>query len=159
MQRKRLQGSFLKRLLALLFVSFLITTSILAQQRTITGTVKDDAGELLVGVNIVIKGTTIGTATDIDGSYSIQVNNDTEALSVFYIGYLSQVISINGKSIINVVLEKDVQDIDEVVVIGYGAQKKKLVTGATSQVDGDVLEKRNSTNALQAMQGQVAGVY
>ena len=147
-----------KRMMALLTANFLICCSLFAQPRTITGKVTDTTGETLVGVNVLAKGTTIGTATDINGNYSIQVNSETVALSAFYIGYLSQDISIMGKTTVNFILEKDIQDIDEVVVIGYGVQKKKLVTGATSQVDGDALEKRNSTNALQAMQGQVAGV-
>ncbi|MDA3930683.1 MAG: TonB-dependent receptor [Prolixibacteraceae bacterium] len=153
-----LKKLFSKHILLLLVANLVFVTTF-AQERTITGNVTDKSGETLVGVSVLVKGTTIGTATDIDGNYSLQVNDKAEVLSVFYIGYLTQDISIKDKSTINFVLEKDVQAIDEVlVVIGYGVQKKKLLTGATAQINGDVLEKRNSTNALQAMQGQVAGV-
>jgi len=146
-----------KRMVAFVFANLFICFSLFAQERMISGTVKDVTGETLIGVNIVIQGTTKGTATDIDGNFSLKVPNNA-VLSVNYIGYKQQEIAVGNQSVINILMDKDVKDLDEVVVVGYGVQKKKLLTGATAQINGDVLDKRNSTNALQALQGQVAGV-
>ncbi len=128
------------------------------QKKTVTGLVTDaSTGEPLIGVSIVIKGTTTGAISDIDGKYSVEVNSG-DVLLFSFIGYTDQQITITDQSVVDVKLETDMVGLDEVVVIGYGTQKKKLVTGATAQVKGDDLEKRNSTNTLQAMQGQIAGV-
>ncbi len=125
---------------------------------TLTGTVYTaDNNEPVPGANIIIKGTTRGTTSDMDGKYSLDVTSD-ETLEVSFVGYLTETKDISGAKQIDFHLVQNISDLDEVVVIGYGVQKKKLNTGATSQVKGDELEKLNTTNALQAMQGQAAGI-
>lgn len=124
----------------------------------VTGTVVSSSDNLpLPGVNVIVKGTTNGTITNVDGQY--QLNADKGSVIVFsFIGFNAQEIPFEGQSVINVTLEEESSDLDEVVVVGYGVQKKKLVTGATVQVKGDDIQKLNTTNPLQAMQGQTPGV-
>jgi TonB-linked SusC/RagA family outer membrane protein len=146
-------------MIAFVFANLFFSFSLFAQDRVISGTVKDaSTGETLIGVSILIQGTTKGTITDVDGNFSIKVPEKNAVLSVAYVGYKTQEIAVGNQSSFSINMDKDVKDLDEVVVVGYGVQKKKLVTGATAQVNGEVLDKRNSTNALQALQGQVAGV-
>lgn len=112
----------------------------------------------LIGVNVVQKGTTNGTVTDMDGNFELTVPANAE-LDFSYIGYLSQIIKVTaGKTTYNVVMKEDSQSLDEVVVVGYGVQKKRLVTGATVQVSGENLQKLSTTNALGALQSQTPGV-
>ncbi|MDM8159333.1 TonB-dependent receptor [Labilibaculum sp. K2S] len=127
-------------------------------ERTITGVVVSATDNTPIpGTNVVIKGTTIGGITDIDGNYSIQVNeNDVVVFS--FIGFRSQEVLISNQQVINIILAEDVSSLDEVVAIGYGVQKKKLVTGATINVKGDDIAKMNTTNPLQALQGKTPGV-
>jgi TonB-dependent starch-binding outer membrane protein SusC len=141
----------------ILFLLMLVLGGGLMAQQTITGVVTDPGKEGIPGVSILIKGTTSGTITQVDGSYSLSANED--AVLVFsFIGYDSQEVQVNGRSLINITMASSFTDLDEVVVVGYGVQKKKLVTGATAHVRGDVLESRNVTSPLQALQGQAAGV-
>lgn len=126
-------------------------------QYTVSGRVTN-AGEGLPGVNILVKGTSTGTVTDIDGRYTIRVNTGNETLVFSFTGYLIQEVQINNRSILDVAMEEDVKALEEVIVIGYGTQKKALNTGATLQVKGDNLQKLSTTNPLQALQGQAAGV-
>jgi len=132
---------------------------IMAQNTQVTGVVTDaSSGVPLPGANIIIKGTTYGTVTNTNGEYSIDVNDPNSILVFSFIGYENKEIQAEGQTIINVGLTIAATDLDEVVVIGYGVQTKKLITGATSQVKGEALEKQNTTNALQALQGQAAGI-
>ncbi|MFA6832810.1 MAG: TonB-dependent receptor, partial [Bacteroidaceae bacterium] len=130
-----------------------------AQQdtKTIKGKIVDSDGIPIIGANVIVKGTTNGTITDLDGNFSLMVNSDA-ILNISYIGYVSIDVNTANKSNLDLVLREDSQALDEVVVIGYGVQKKKLVTGATVQVKGDDLEKMNSTSPLGAMQSQTPGV-
>ena len=111
----------------------------------------------LIGVSVQIKGTTNGSITDIDGNYSVKATPG-QTLVFSYIGYVSQEVKVGNDAVIDVALREDNEMLDEVVVIGYGVQKKKLVTGATAQVKGEEIAKLNTTNPLQAMQGQMPGV-
>ncbi|WP_165021042.1 SusC/RagA family TonB-linked outer membrane protein [Dysgonomonas sp. ZJ279] len=129
-----------------------------AEGRTITGVVKDVTGEPLIGVSVSIKGTTIGTLTDMDGNYSIKIQNENNVLVFSYIGFIPHEITVGNKKEIPVTLKEDTQNLDEVIVVGYGVQKKKLVTGATLQVKGDDLQKLSTTSALEALQSQAPGV-
>ncbi len=132
----------------------------MAQSNTkVKGVITSGADGLpLIGVNVVEKGTTNGTVTDFDGNFELTVSSNA-ALDISYIGFLSQEVKIvAGKTTYNVVLKEDSQALDEVVVVGYGVQKKKLVTGATVQVSGDNLQKLSTTNALGALQSQSPGV-
>lgn len=129
-----------------------------SQSRTISGVVKSATdGEPLIGVSVLVKETSTGAITDMDGKYSLTaLTGNTLVFS--YIGYKEQEIKVGNSSVINVSLEENNAVLDEVVVIGYGVQKKKLVTGATVQVKGENIAKLNTTNPLQAMQGQTPGV-
>lgn len=114
-------------------------------------------GEPLIGVTVQIRGTNIGSITDIDGKYTVNAKKG-EVLVFSYVGFVTQEIEVTNQSLLNVTLTEDSETLDEVVVIGYGVQKKKLVTGATVQVGGDDLLKMNSTSALGALQSQTPGV-
>jgi TonB-linked SusC/RagA family outer membrane protein len=111
----------------------------------------------LIGVSVLVKGTTNGTVTDLDGRYSLSASQG-QTLVFSYIGYVSQEIKVGANGTLNVALKEDTETLDEVVVVGYGVQKKKLVTGATVQVKGENIAKLNTTNPLQALQGQTPGV-
>ena len=118
----------------------------------------DQNGEPLIGANVQEKGTTNGTITDLDGRFSLLVSSVT-TLEISYIGYLSQEVKISEKiTDLRIVMREDSQSLDEVVVVGYGVQKKKLVTGATVQVKGDDIQKLSTNSALGALQSQTPGV-
>lgn len=123
----------------------------------VSGTVLSEAtGESLIGVSIKVKGTNQGTITDFNGTFTLQVKAG-QTLVFSYVGYSPQEVNVSGDHLTIRLKEKE-NTLDEVVAIGFGVQKKKLVTGATVSVSGDVLQKMNTTNALQALQGQAAGV-
>ena len=148
--------SNLFRMLTLsLFV--LCTTVIFAQQKPIKGTVVDATGEPLIGVNVSVKGTTIGIITDIDGKYTLEV--PTNATLVFsYIGYRTQELPVGNQTTVNITMQEDTQNIDEVVVVGYGVQKKETVTGSVSTLKGDDLVKSPVANLSNAIAGKMSGV-
>lgn len=125
--------------------------------KRITGMVTDLRGEPIIGANVVEKGTTNGTITDLSGNYSLDVSDGT-VLQVSYIGYTSQEIKIGDQTVINIKLAEDTQNIDEVVVVGYGVQKKVNLTGAISVLDEKTITNRPLTNSSQALQG-VQGIY
>ena len=128
------------------------------QQATkkITGTVVDAQGPV-IGASVMEKGTTNGTVTDFDGNFTLNVNPGA-TIVISYIGYETQEIKVGNQSNINITLNEDDAVLEEVVVVGYGTMKKKLVTGATVQVKGDEIAKLNTTNALEAMQSSTPGV-
>lgn len=130
------------------FVAPSMMSSAFAQTQKITGTVVDEFGDPIIGANIRVVGTSTGTVTDIDGKFAVEANAGKD-LEVSFIGYSSQVVK--AAQGMTVTLKEDVQSLDDVVVIGYGTMKKKLVTGATVQVKGDDIAKLNTTNALEAM--------
>lgn len=145
-----------KILLIFLFWGAIITVAS-AQERVITGKVTDEAGETLPSVSIVIKGTNAGTITDANGNYQITANKD--AVLVFsFIGLESQEITVGDRSTLNVQLKPDSKLLDEIVVVGYGTQKKSDLTGAVSSVTEEELRTAVTTNIDQALQGRVAGV-
>ncbi|WP_082229537.1 SusC/RagA family TonB-linked outer membrane protein [Prolixibacter bellariivorans] len=147
------------RIMAVLTLVFLVVPGFAQNQlTTINGTVVGaDDGSPIPGATIVIKGTSTGTVSNIDGHFTLQAK-PTDVLEVSFIGYTTQTIPLNGKTSVTITMKQDIKGLDEVVVIGYGVQKKKLVTGATASVEGDNLQKLNAPNALQALQGQAAGV-
>ncbi len=125
--------------------------------KTVTGKVVSATdSEPLIGATVAVQGRQGGVITDFDGNYSIKVN-DGETLVFSYIGYVTQKVKVTA-SVVNVSLKEESNSLEDVVVIGYGVQKKKLVTGATVQLKGDEISKLNTNNALQAMQGQTPGV-
>ena len=129
------------------------------KQVTVTGTVADaKTGEPLIGVNVTVEGTTQGTITDVKGKYSLEVTTQNAMLIFSYIGYVTEKIAVGGQSNIDIKLVEDVKNLDEIIVVGYGVQKKKLVTGATVQVSGENLQKLSTTSAFTAIQSQSPGV-
>jgi TonB-linked SusC/RagA family outer membrane protein len=128
-----------------------------AQSQAVTGTIKDKEGVALPGVSIIIKGTSLGTTTDVDGNFSISASSDN-TLMISFIGYKSVEVPVGNQSVITISLEDDIATLDEIVIVGYGEQKKKLVTGANVQVAGETLQRQNQLNPLQALQGQAPGI-
>ncbi len=126
--------------------------------KTITGVVKDQNGEPVIGANVVEKGTTNGTVTDIDGKFTIKVG-EKASLSISFIGYVEQIVSVQGKSSLQLTLKEDAQKLDEVIVTGYGVQKKASLTGSISQVKmDDELKTLSSSNMSSILAGTMAGL-
>ncbi|MGI9549955.1 MAG: SusC/RagA family TonB-linked outer membrane protein, partial [Aurantibacter sp.] len=124
----------------------------------VTGTVSDDVGQPLPGASIVVKGTTTGTQTDFDGIYTLDNVPSDGILAISYIGFTTQEITVDGQNIINVTLQEDAQALDEVVVIGYGEMKSKDLTSAITTIKSEELEAAPVGQAMQALQGKVAGL-
>jgi len=145
-------------IMLLFFALFLNAQNIYSQDKTITGTVKDVAGEPLPGASVLVKGTTIGTETDFDGNYSISVSNDVTTMVVSFIGFTSQEVEIAGRTSIDVQLVADASELDEVVIVGYGTQKKTSLTAAVSVAKGEDLQNVSVANASNALVGRMPGV-
>jgi len=143
--------------LSLILFGFAISLTF-AQESTVTGTVSSDAEGPIPGVNIVIQGTTTGAVTDVDGNFTITVPGPDAVLVFTSIGYASQNITVGNQTSINVNLVEDVMALDEIVVIGYGTQKKKELTSAISNVKSEEFNKGSINNAAQLVQGKVAGL-
>jgi len=157
-----LSGLSMKVVQVMVITAFLMMNCLPAMAQsnvTIKGVVSSVVdGEVLIGVNVIQKGTANGTITNFDGEYVLTVPAGSE-IEFSYIGYLNQTVQIvAGKTEYSVALREDTQSLEEVVVIGYGVQKKKLVTGATVQVSGDNIQKMSTTSALSALQSQTPGV-
>ena len=133
------------------------TTSINQQKRIITGTVVDPNGEAVIGANVVVKGTTNGTITDMDGKFSLEVPEGAMLL-VSYIGYGDYETKVGNQSNLSITLKEDSKALDELVVVGYGTMKKKDLTGAVGAVKGDDLASRRTTQLSTALQGATSGV-
>ncbi len=127
------------------------------QKKQVSGTVIDEYGEAVIGANIIEKGTTNGTVTDINGGFSLQIGSDA-TLHVSYIGYYSQDISMSGRTSIEIVLVEDTKTLDEVVVVGYGTQSKKTLTGAISTIKSDEIVATKSSNLVNKLQGKIPGL-
>lgn len=149
----------MKKTIVLLFSFFLLSGPAgFAQDAAVSGTVLDAKGEPLVGVNVSVKGTTVGTVTDIDGKYTLQVPNNKSTVVFSYIGFLAQEIAAGTKKTIDVTMRDDTQKLEEVVVVGYGAQKKVTVTGSVASVTGEELKASPTTNLSNSMVGRLPGV-
>ena len=136
----------------------LFTTKGYAQNIDITGTVLDEFNEGLPGASVSVKGTTQGTVTDLDGKFSIKVPNSKSVLIVSFIGYQTQEVVVGNQRSIQIKMKDDSKMIDEVVIVGFGTQKKINATGAVKTMDNAVLEARPVANAIQGLQGTVAGL-
>ena len=128
------------------------------QGRTVTGKIIDDTGEPLIGVSVLVKGTTVGTITDFDGNYSLEVPSGKHILVISYIGYKTQDITVGKSNQLNIKMEADTQALDEVVVVGYGVMKKRDLTGSIASVKAADIVKSPASNAMEALQGQVPGL-
>ncbi|NEW78362.1 MAG: TonB-dependent receptor [Gelidibacter sp.] len=128
------------------------------QQFEVKGTVVDSKGTPIVGATLVEKGTKNGAITDFDGNFTLSVQNENAILTISFLGYKEMSIALSGKSVINVVLQENISQLDEVVVIGYGSQKRNEITGSVSTVSLKDSEDRAVTDASQLLQGKVSGV-
>lgn len=140
----------------LLFLCFILPATFVAQN-TVTGTVTDESSMPLPGVNILIKGTTKGTATDFDGKYQIKLNQG-DVLAFSYVGYVTQEVEYTGQSTLNITLKEDTSVLDEIVLIGYGSVKKEDLTGAVELVSSKDFNQGPVVSAQQLITGKVAGV-
>ena len=161
-----------KRLvLNLLVMAFLLTTivpvfaeetknntSAIEQKQTVTGTVTDNNGDAIPGVNVMEKGTTNGVITDVNGQYTISVTNGNSVLAFSFIGYVTKEVSVKKQRTINVSLTEEVLNLEEVVVVGYGVQKKRDLTGAVTQVKATSLEKERPATVQDILRANVAGL-
>jgi TonB-dependent starch-binding outer membrane protein SusC len=145
--------------LLVFFVSVLVLSiTAQAQEMTVSGTVSSPEEGTLPGVNVLVKGTTTGTVTDIEGNYSISVPSGQGSLVFSSIGYTTEEVPVNGRSTINLEMLPDIQSLSEVVVVGYGTQKRADVTGAVSSIDAEDINNIVTGNPTQALQGRSAGV-
>lgn len=144
-----------------LFLSVMLAvcaTGAFAQNVTVKGKVTDSRGEPVIGATVMLSSNqTVGALTDMDGAYSITVPSNS-TLSFSCVGFASQDVNVEGRSVIDIVLSEDAEFLEETVVIGYGTQKKKLLTGATINISGDDIQRQNTTNALGALYSSVPGV-
>ncbi len=155
----RIARSFLCLTLGVVLVVLAMDTSSAQSRRTITGTVTDAAdGTGIPAVNVLVKGTLIGTSTSVDGTYSLSVPTDAETLVFSSIGYVTQEVQIDGRSTIDIEMSQDIQFLDDVVVVGYGAQDEKEITSSVTSVDSEDFNLGNVSEPVQLIQGKVPGL-
>lgn len=142
----------------LIAICMLLSSSVMFAQLSVSGTVTDETGDPLIGVNVSIKGTTIGNITDIDGKYTLQAPGEQSILVFSFIGYKSAEVRIGSQRVINHQLIEDTQALEEVVIVGYGVQKKVTVTGSVASVTGEELKASPTTNLTNSMVGRMPGV-
>lgn len=131
---------------------------VVTQTKTVKGTIIDESGEPLIGVSIVVKGTSTGTITDFNGNFSIDLPAGRKELVISYIGYKEQTVTVTGNAPLNVKMVPDTQALDEVVVVGYGTVKKRDLTGAVASVKSEDITKNPGVNPMDALQGKIAGL-
>lgn len=137
---------------------FISVNTFAQQQITVAGNVKDEKGEPIIGANVIVKGTSTGSITNVEGDFSLPNVQNGAVIEISFIGYLQQNVKVEGTKPINVFLKEDSKVLDEVVVVGYGVQKKSDVTGAVAAVNTKMLEERPQSNIIQSLQGSVAGL-
>lgn len=142
----------------LFFVFFVVCSTMAMAQGKVSGNVIDEMGNPIIGASVIVKGTSMGSVTDFDGNFEIPNVQPNATLVISYIGYVTQEINLGGRRSINVTLLEDKKVLEEVVVVGYGVQKKSDVTGAMTSVTSEDLNSRPISNALEGMQGKAAGV-
>ncbi|MDR7128726.1 TonB-linked SusC/RagA family outer membrane protein [Algoriphagus sp. 4150] len=142
----------------LLIVVYLMAHAAVLAQSTIRGTVTDDTSVGLPGATIMLKGTSTGTTSDVDGNFSIEVPGQNAVLVFSFIGYQTQEIPVANQSVINVQLNPSTESLEEVIVVGYGTQREEAVTGSVASVSGDIIREIPSANITTAMQGRLPGV-
>ncbi|SHJ09159.1 SusC/RagA family TonB-linked outer membrane protein [Pseudozobellia thermophila] len=156
MKKKNVKQTLLKVFWGMFFGMLLCTVQAYAQEQTVVGTVADEQGPI-PGANILVKGTSRGVTTDFDGNFSIQASPD-DVLVVSYIGYATQNITVGNRTSIDIRLQADQQQLEEVVVIGYGTRRKGSLTSAVATVDNNYLEQQPVSNVSKALQGSASGV-
>lgn len=144
--------------ISLLILTLFFTLHLSAQnKKTITGTILDEKGESIIGASVAVKGTTNGTITDIDGKFSLNVN-ENDILAISYVGFLAQEIPVTGKSNLQITLKENTEMLDEIVVVGYGVMRKRDLTGAVSSIDSKSMQDKPVANIGEALQGRASGV-
>ena len=143
---------------SLMFLMSMFSLLLFAQTHSVTGVVKDAAGEPMIGVNVLVKGTTNGSITDVNGKFSLSGVAEKSVIVVSYIGYQPQSINAGKQTTFNVVLNEDTKALDEVLVVGYGVVKKRDLTGSVSSIKADEIAKTASNNAMESMQGKIPGL-
>jgi TonB-linked SusC/RagA family outer membrane protein len=142
-----------------ILISYLLfALPIFSQNLSITGVVKDGFGEPVIGGNVIVKGTAVGAITDIDGKYAIKVSSDSSILVFTYLGMITEEIVVGNRREIDVVLREAMNELEELIVIGYGVQKKRDLTGSIASLKANDITAIPTSNALEAMQGKVAGL-
>lgn len=152
-----LRNSTFRMLLLLLLLSSQL--NIYAQQKTVSGVVRNVQGETIIGATVQEVGTLNGVATDFDGNFTLKVNGEASELLISYVGYRTQTVPVAGVSTLSITLEEDTELLEEVIVVGYGGQKKESVVGAISQVSSSELVKSPAANVSQAIVGKIPGVF
>lgn len=158
---KNLEGALIRvPLERLLLFALLLVISVtgFAQGKTVSGTVFDKTGETIIGASVVVKGTANGTITDFDGKFTLQNVPQNGTIQVSFVGYKTIAVAVKGQSFIKITIQEDTEMLDEVVVVGYGVQKKSDVTGAMARVGSKELNTKPVSNAFEALQGKAAGV-
>ena len=159
MKTKDLFNSFLQRKVFLLSAFFLMCTMAFAQQGTVTGKIIDDLGEPVVGANVVVKGTTVGAISDLDGNFSVNVKDLKKGiLVVSFVGYNTHEEALKGRTKVGIKLESSVTNLGEVVAIGYGTQTRRQITGSVANVSEEQFNKGLTRDASDLLQGKVAGL-
>ena len=151
----------MNRIIHFLIVWCCVAGLVMAQnhRRELRGVVVDTNGEAVIGANISVKGTKLGTITDFDGAFTLQLPDSVRALQVTYIGFQSQTVAVTpGQTSLRVVLQNDLRQLDEVVVVGYGTQKKTSLTSSVEMVKADDLLQMGTVNLDEALSGQAAGL-
>ena len=147
-----------RKAFALLIACFLSTSFLMAQSINVKGTVVDEKSEPIIGASVQLKGMTTGTITDLDGNFNLSVPNENAVLVITYVSYIKQEVRVGTKRVINVVLKEDTKTLDEVVVVGYGVQKKVNLTGAVGSVDSAELTSRAAPSTTSLLQGRMPGL-
>ena len=149
-----------KRITSLLALILMVcmATTVFAQNVMVTGIVTDTSNEPLIGVNVLVKGTATGAITDINGKFSVQISGSQAVLVFTYVGYLPQEIPVGNQRNMNVIMREDSQGLEEVVVVGYGVQRKATLTGSVAQVAGEVLKQAPTANLSNSLVGRLPGV-
>ena len=150
-------SSHWQKLTLILLLFWLSAGTLLAQNITVTGTVRDEAGDGIPGATILVKGTSNGTATNLDGVYSISAPANA-ILQISYVGFETKEVQINGQSVLDIIMSASASALDEVVIVGYGAQKKRDVTGSVASVSEATLKEVPAPNLLNQLKGRAAGV-
>ncbi|ASB51074.1 SusC/RagA family TonB-linked outer membrane protein [Alkalitalea saponilacus] len=153
--RKRAGGNPFRLLLFALILLF--SQIVYSQGHTVTGTITDSNGDYIPGVNIREQGTNVGTITDINGQYTINVSPDSELL-ISFIGFRNATVEVNGRSVIDIVIQEDTYQLDDIIVVGYGQQRRESVVGAISSVGTEEILRSSSPNITQAIAGKLPGV-
>ncbi len=158
MEHFRKKSSLVIRFTSALLVLMLCAFQLSAQDHQITGTISDNEGVTLPGVNVLVEGTTIGTITDAEGRYSLTAPSPNSILIISYVGYTRVRVPIEGRAVVDVELAPEFRAIDEIVVVGYGTRMREELTGSVSTMSGDKMEISTAPSAIGRLQGQVSGV-